>query len=150
MDTVDGGTKTRRDADDRNCEKCGDDDDRFFQLHCDTPFPFENAIEAFFGLSGASHGDALPPDAPRRGFERGKETKNCFGVTGAVSARGESGIVTGFFGEFGETAIEPPAKWAEPEDCAVQQREALGGEVRPPRRQGQYASGGDCAFFRGN
>src|SRR5580700_8647080 len=106
MDTFDGRTKTRRDADDRNCQKCGDDDDGFFQLHGDTPFPFENAIEAFFGVARASHGDALPPDAPRRGFE--------------------SGIVTGVFGEVGETAIEPPAEWAEPEDCAVQQREALG------------------------
>ena len=104
-----GRAESGRDADHGNGEKCYGDDDGLFELHGDAPFPFENAIQALFGLPGAGHGDALPPNAAGRGFERGEKSENCLGVTCAVGAGGERGVVTGFFGEFCEAAIEPPS-----------------------------------------
>lgn len=128
-DVLDGRAESRGDADHGDCEKCNGDDDGLFELHGDAPFPFENAIEAFFGLSGAGHGDALPPNAAWRRFERGKKAENRLGVTRTVCAGGERGVVTGLFSEFREAAIEPPTEGAEPKNRAMQKRKAFGERV---------------------
>ncbi len=39
---------------DRNCHEQIGDHDGFLQAHGDTPFPFENSINAFFGLPGGA------------------------------------------------------------------------------------------------
>ena len=80
-------------------------------------------------MSGAGHGDALPPNAAGCGFERGEKSENCFGVTSAVGAGGERGVVTGFFGEFREAAVEPPTERAEPKNRAMQKRKTFGESV---------------------
>ena len=61
-----------------------------------------------------------------RGFE---EIQQDPGVVVAVGPARQGGFVTGLFGQVGEVAVEKPGERAEPEDGAMQKRQALGERV---------------------
>lgn len=113
----------------RRGEQSKTESERLLQpARCDA-FPREDSVDATFCCTWCSHGDPLPVHSPWRRFEYGKKVEKSFGVASAVGAMSERRFVTGFFREFGDAAIEPPAQRAEPESRAVQEREALGERV---------------------
>jgi hypothetical protein len=52
-----------------------------------------------------------------------KEPKQHFGIEGGIIYCKERRIITGLLGEIRETAVQPPGKWAEPEDRPMYCRE---------------------------
>jgi hypothetical protein len=88
-----------------------------------------------FRLTGLGHRNALPPDPSACGVQGFEEPEQNSGVMFAVGAAGQGCFVAGLLGEVGEAAVEPPGERAEPENRAMQKRQALSesvaaGEVR--------------------
>ncbi len=100
-------------------------------MHGNRSFPGKNSFNSSFSLTCLGHGDALPPDASGRGVQGFEKIEQDTGVMLAVGPAGEGSLVAGLFGEVGEVAIEKPGERTEPEDRAMEKRQALGKRVAP-------------------
>ena len=93
--------------------------------------PRKNSLDPFFRLSRFGHRDTGPPHTFWRRFKLRKKAEQRFGVARAIGAARQRGLVACLLREVRQIAFEPPRQRAEPEDRAVNQRQALPEGVVP-------------------
>src|SRR5262249_257277 len=131
IDRTNGGNQD----DNRNPENNDGDCERSFQTHGDCSFPIENPFETSFSLAGSRHRYPLPMHPSRRRLQRLKKAQECGGIVFLISSTQKSCFVAGLFCESFQLPMEPPRKWTEPEERAIQERNQLRQWI-PPRNVG--------------
>jgi len=108
-----------------NRENKNRDGKRSFQIHADCSFPRENSFESLFCLSRSCDRNALPPDPSRRSLQHLEETQQGSSVVVLIGSARQRSLIAGLLRQFCQMPAHPPGQWVEPENCAIQQRDAL-------------------------